>query len=380
MKILCGENSMSVSSLNSKFIICLLFLGAPKLGAVEKKFWLKNLSGIKKSLNIPMSDRIDTINLPIHVLEKRIHKANIDKRVEPVVLTIKKDSFSMKEIARSLAFSENESDKVYSYFLDNSNHLANENLKSEDSQVKIRIKPQFLQLIDSQSFTDKYFKNTHHNVSLDSSVFAEESELLEEFIKQIKPFLEEDDLDNVMSKIKEHKKIYLDKDLLPAFPKKMVDKYTIFSGPNCFHSALSFQNMKIPQSQYYNVKREENYHPQMINHDELWRIINKILYPVPAHEPIKYGDMVVFFDLPKSYKEGDLINFRWIAHAAVYLFEDYTFSKGSKSPNTPYTIKTLAEEWRVWKKYTKNLATRIFRRSSNHASKHPPKDLHEWLE
>ena len=44
---------------------------------------------------------------------------------------------------------------------------------------------------------------------------------------------------------------------------------------------------------------------------------------------------------------GSYLNphYTWIKHTATYLYSDYTFSKGSKSANTAYTIKTLDEEW-----------------------------------
>ena len=74
-----------------------------------------------------------------------------------------------------------------------------------------------------------------------------------------------------------------------------------------------------------------------------------------------------------------MVNFKWIRHASTYLFNSYTFSKGSKSPNSPYIVGTLSDEWQTWKKFTKNLGIKVFRRNQNHVKKRPPKDLVDWI-
>ena len=116
----------------------------------------------------------------------------------------------------------------------------------------------------------------------------------------------------------------------------------------------------------------------MINYDELWRAINRHFYEVDLkRSDLKYGDMLVFFSMPLNLNET--INFRWIRHTATYLLNEYTFSKGSKSPNTPYTIKTLQEEWNTWKRYTPNLGVRVYRRAQNKVKKTPPVDRVDWI-
>jgi hypothetical protein len=54
-------------------------------------------------------------------------------------------------------------------------------------------------------------------------------------------------------------------------------------------------------------------------------------------------------------------DWHWIKHAATYLFDDYTFSKGSNSPDTPYTVKTLDEEWDAWDHRSAHLGLKVFR-------------------
>ena len=170
----------------------------------------------------------------------------------------------------------------------------------------------------------------------------------------------------------------LDRDLLTPFARKMVGKFLVFRGPNCFHAALAFHSQKITSSPLVNVKEEQGYHRAMINYDELWRAINRHFYRVdPKTSQLKYGDMVVFFDVPEN--PGPEVNFRWIRHTATYLFGPYTFSKGSKSPDTPYTVKTLADEWDTWRGFSKNLGVQIYRRNSAKVRGMPPGDVTDWI-
>ena len=170
--------------------------------------------------------------------------------------------------------------------------------------------------------------------------------------------------------------------LLPEFARKMVKKFTIYRGPNCFHAALAFQSPQLTSSSLINVKKESGYHRAMINYDELWRVLSENFYEVnPDKLPLKYGDMLVFFDVPEEQAD-DLdkpVDFRWIRHTATYLFGGYTFSKGSKSPNTPYTVRTIGEEWKTWKRYTENLGVKVFRRSQKTVKLAPPMDLTDWI-
>jgi len=199
-------------------------------------------------------------------------------------------------------------------------------------------------------------------------------------MKQIRPFFGKSHRNKLMKKIRRGKPIKVSKHLLPNFAKKMIKKYIVYRGPNCFHAALAFHSPKLTSSSLINVKKEKGYHRAMINYDELWRAINHNFYEVkPDEQPLKYGDMLVFFDVPEDGEDTHPINFKWIRHTATYLFGGYTFSKGSKSPNTPYTVRTLSEEWSTWKKFTKNLGIKVFRRAKHKVTRKPPKELVDWI-
>ena len=92
---------------------------------------------------------------------------------------------------------------------------------------------------------------------------------------------------------------------------------------------------------------------------------------------LRYGDILVFLEKPSN--DDSHFKYDWIKHTAIYLFNNYTFSKGSKSPNTPYTIKTMEEEWRVWNGQVDNLVTKVFRKPFKRVKKKPAMNLVDWV-
>ena len=198
-------------------------------------------------------------------------------------------------------------------------------------------------------------------------------------LRELKYFFPASDLKKIKKKITKSPSLIVDRDLLPEFAAKMVKRYTIFRGPNCFHAVLAFQDPAFPKSVFMNVKKEPGYHRAMINHDELWRVLKENFYEVYPHtSKLNFGDIIVFFKIPEDDNEI-FPSYRWLKHTAVYLFNNYTFSKGSKSSNSPYTVKTLKEEWRVWKKILQNPAIKVFRRASHNLNKKFTANLKDWL-
>jgi len=157
-----------------------------------------------------------------------------------------------------------------------------------------------------------------------------------------------------------------------------VGLHTIFKGPNCFHAALSFQSPLLASSNLINVRQEPGYHRDMINYDELWRILQLSFYEVdPAKSQLQYGDMIVFFETKGA--DSPSIDFKKLRHAATYLTGGYVFAKGSKSANSPYLVRTLGEEWETWTKYTDKLGAKVFRRNLKHVSNPLPADPVDWV-
>ena len=94
----------------------------------------------------------------------------------------------------------------------------------------------------------------------------------------------------------------------------------------------------------------------------------------------RYGDLLVFVDMPEGAAlDLDQFNFRWIKHAAVFLFSGYVFSKGSKYPSSPYVIKSLSEEWKIWESNLRDAAVIGSRRKFKGARISYSQILPTWL-
>lgn len=344
----------------------------------KRRPFVFDINNVNGSISLPVLDKIETIKMDEKHLISRINQSNDNQNVEPLTLTIKTDESSINNLSERLAV-DDQAEKLADFFRQS---ISSEQINQSDPQTKsVVITKDAFEKINPNEFAQLYSK-THHNLTIPTDELRANRKLRRELMKQLSPFLKKSERQVLGSKIAKGEPLHLDQDLLPDFPKRMVRKYIIFRGPNCFHAALAFHSPQMTSSSLINVKQETGYHRAMINYDELWRALNRNFYEIdPEKMPLKYGDMLVFFDVPKDQAD-DLekpVDFRWIRHTATYLLSGYTFSKGSKSPNTPYSVRTVGEEWKTWKQYTKNLGLKVFRRSHQTVKLHPPVDLVDWI-
>lgn len=328
-------------------------------------------SSLRPSLVLKTRSNIENLLIPIKKLKIRAKRSIRDERIDPVQIYLPTRPKDFNALVKDLAKRD---DFKFVY----------QKLKEkmlEKGKGKSRV------LVDLEISTLKKMKlrkvaelmsRRHHNVYVNGSNLGSHPSLKKELLDQVKPFLSPGSRMKLVRKIKEKRDIIVHKDLLPSFPRTMAKKYVVFRGPNCFHAALAFHAPNVTRLEGVNVKYEKGYHKAMINYDELWRAISRGFYEVdPSKSELKYGDMIVFFDIPKNNPKN--VNFRWIRHTATYLFGNYTFSKGSKSPNTPYSVKTLDDEWTTWEKYTRHLGVRVFRRVESSSQRSMPRDLVDWV-
>ena len=352
-------------------------LAVTQYKSVRKPF-LFDITTFTTTLNLPVVDQLEVVKMSKKQMTTRITKSVADETIEPLTIILNENEANIASVSEKLAPS-GKVDDLSVFFREKLK--TSKPVKKGSSAKTVEIDSQGLALIDTDAFADLYSK-THHNLTLNSKELQKDSVAKAELMKQLIPFLKKKERDKILSKINRGEAIEISKELLPDFPRKMVGKYIVQRGPNCFHAALAFHGPELTSSSLINVKNETGYHRAMINYDELWRVLNQNFYEVdPDAVPLKYGDMMVFFDVPSAVSEdlNQPVDFKWIRHTATYLFGGYTFSKGSKSPNTPYTVRTLADEWRTWKRYTKNLGVKVFRRSSTSVRANPPMDLVDWV-
>lgn len=221
-------------------------------------------------------------------------------------------------------------------------------------------------------------RTTHHNIALDGQTLYESDKEAKYLMSEISHFLTQSDLQKIEDKIQQAEDIVVETDLLPKDLRAKVKNYTSYLGPNCFEAALSFQDPKFSRSYKFNIRNEEGHHKIMINNDELFTALERHFYELNlSKSKLRFGDLIIFVDGSQAKSEKDM-KYSWIKHAFVFLFNDYTFSKGSKSSNSPYTIKTLAEEWSTWKRLYKHLKIKVFRKPIQRNSTFDRKKLVDW--
>ena len=336
--------------------------------------FVRNMDDLKASLLLPVFDTVENITIPIKKLKIRVRKGGPLGVIDPMSLMIPKDEDKIAMLAKKIA-RPNKTDELKAAFIERLKKIG----PTQGASVKIDVSPEEFNLMDPEKLATLLGK-PHHKVTIDTDLLLKQPSQRTMLMEQIAGFLSRGDLDHITEKFRYKNNLLVDTDLLPAFPRKMIKKFIVVRGPNCFHAALAFHNPKLPRSPYVNVRPEEGYHRAMINYDELWRVIGRSFYEVnTAKYPLKYGDMIVFFNLPDDWEESMAVNFRWIRHTSTYLFGPYTFSKGSKSPDTPYSVKTIGEEWATWLEYSRNLGVKVFRRNQKITKETLPEDLVDWI-
>jgi len=342
----------------------------------KKTPFLYDITTFTTTLNPPVKEEMETISIPQNKLRTRLVRSETDLTVEPLSIAIGPRESQLTAIAEKISAVGRVEELIA--FLRKARDKA-QPAKSGSSLKIVYITREAFPFVDPRALSDLYAKS-NLNIEIDTHKIKSDKILRKEFLSQIAPFFTKKERRKIHRKISQGEPIFVSKDLLPEFAKKMVGKYIVFRGPNCFHAALAFHSPKLTSSTRINVKIEKNYHRAMINYDELWRAINQNFYEInPDEQSLKYGDMVVFFDVPEDQRKIFPVDYKTIRHATTYLFGGYTFSKGSKSPNSPYTVRELAEEWHTWKRYTKNLGVKVFRRSSKNVSLYPPRDSTDWM-
>ncbi len=334
--------------------------------------FVQDLSSLKSSLNLQVTDKLEKISIPFKKLKLRAQNPKNDPTIEPLAIHVPRSETGLEDLIGKIA-QPGKGDALQEVLLDRMKKQG----PSAKATVKVDLESKDLSLINLKALGEEMSKE-NHDVTLLHKNFTENPNLWSELRAQLNYVLHHDQISQISKKIKSGADLSLTEDLLPPFAKRMVGKFIVYRGPNCFHAALAFFDQKMTRLPSINVKEEEGYHKAMINYDELWRVINTQFYEIdPRVAPLKYGDMLVFFAAPEE--STAMINFKWIRHTAIYLVGPYTFSKGSKSPNTPYSVKTLEEEWTTWREMTPNLGLKVYRRQLMNSEIATPTTRIDWI-
>ncbi len=229
---------------------------------------------------------------------------------------------------------------------------------SPESHPRVRLEADAVELIDLRKLA-KILARKHQHLTIATKALAPKKR--EQLLAQITPFLAAAELQSVRRSLDRNEPLDVDRQLLPAFARERVGKFTSQRGPNCFRTALAFQDPALPRSAEVNSKAERGFHGSMINNDELWWALSHRFVEVDTRsDSLRYGDVIVFFD---GVDPNQPMSHRWLKHASTYLFGDYTFSKESYAADSPYTVKSLTEEWRSWQERSPQFGVKVYRYS-----------------
>lgn len=353
------------------------FLCVPNADAIISRQvidWSVTYSELAQVNKFPVKIAKKNLSLSRNKLYKRHHRSKKDQRIEPITLFINQDGSNIESLATKLA--KRGRTRKLARLMQKKKATAMPLQKSK-GRLSMVVDDTLLNSIDVSKLLGR-FKAVHHEVSIDGKRMLNTPGQRDALLQEVRPFLNDKALTLTREKLSRGEQVPIDRYLLTSFARKMVGKYILFRGPNCFHASLAFHNLNLARSPYLNVVREKHHHEAMVNYDELWRTLGKYFFEVsPKKTVLKYGDILVFFDI-----NGDPMAspyYKDIRHAAVYLFNNFAFSKGSKSPNSPYSVKTLIQEWQHWQKHTRKLGVRVYRKATNYRSGlKSPKEI-DWL-
>lgn len=334
--------------------------------------WIFDPSVLKASLKLPLETERFMLPVPTEHILKRTKLFNQDPRIEPITLTIKHPyESSIRKVARDYAASSYLTDALAAYLRHQPAGIypLPKRLKLKKPLLKrVIIGHDALSLIDLGKLQQK-LASPSHTVRIDGKKLSKNHHLTREFLAQLRPFFSHPAMTEMARQI-EQKSIIGERLFLSRFARKMLRKHVLYRGLNCFHAAMAFQDPSLLTMSRTNLREERGHHHLMINHDEIWHILNWYFYEIdPEKSPLKYGDVMVFLDVPGAHEPTRPAAYPWIVHASAYLFNNLVYSKGSKSPNTAYTIKTLEEEWSSWSRHTDRLALKVYRKNYIHLGK-----------
>ena len=344
--------------------------------------WTYHLEQLQPSLKLAVIAEKNDLLLPLAAIRQRAAAYGSDARVEPITITIKgADPAAIYREAETFAASEHVVEALAAYLKEQPHGVypLPRKLRQKSPHLKrVIIGPGGLPLINMRRLQVK-FASPSHRLAVETHKLGSHAKQM--LLHQVASFLSAGQQRRLRERL--HDPAAMEESyFLPKFPRRMLRRHVTFRGPNCFHAAMAFQDQALLTMSRTNLRREPNHHHLMINHDELWHILNWYFYEVdPAKSPLKYGDVIVFLDVPAAHSQHKPAEHPWIIHASAYLFNEFVFSKGSKSPNTAYTIKTLAEEWQTWSRHAERLAVKVYRKNYvNLAKKSMILSRNDWLQ
>jgi len=113
-------------------------------------------------------------------------------------------------------------------------------------------------------------------------------------------------------------------DLLDPFVKKKLNSFEIVGGPNCINSALCVSSGDSKNSRY-------------VSHDELTKRLKNEYFSVNPLDRLQTSDLLLY-----TRESGEKV------HAAIYIDDEYVFTKNGINKFQPYLYQTTENMERVY--------------------------------
>lgn len=334
-------------------VALLAALTAAKNGYGQEGY-VRSLDELPRGLDLPLAEQRTRIMPTADTLLARLRAPVNDPTIEAVELAVPGDERALARLVRRLAAPGKRGDLARYIERRIDGGRASINGKA----TMIRLDAASAPLLDMAAVA-RALSRPHRALKLSPAKLKRHPTARAALLAEIRPFLTVAEHAALRTRLSGQTALAVDEHLLPRFGRDSIGRFHKYRGPNCFRAALGFQDPGLPSEPAVNAKVESGYHRAMINNDELWWALQNRFDEVDVtREAPRYGDVLAFFDV----KDKDApIDHRWLQHASVYLFNEYTFSKESNAANSPYVIKTLSDEWRTWKTWLPGFGVKVFR-------------------
>ena len=251
-----------------KMVVALLMI-IPQLGwAVTgyrntKRKYVSDFRTFRTTLHLDVKGEKTKVKMPVKKVKTRLIKAGKDERIEAISINVPRDAVRRENLAFDIA-KENKSLSMKKY-LDTLIQQQDNVDYNGKSYVRVKFDKKALHIANLKKIADIY-ANTHYDIAIDTKLLRRSRSLRNRLTQQLTPFLSQNNMKTLKRAIWKKDSLDLNKYFLPKFAQKMVEKFTIYRGPNCFHAALAFHGQKLTRSPYFNVKKEKGLSP---SHDQL---------------------------------------------------------------------------------------------------------------
>ena len=215
--------------------------------------WTRSYQDIHQKKVYPFRFQEKKIQVSKKKLFKRMTRSKVNETIEPLNIYVDRKGKDIFKHAEFLA------DKGHIHSLAKlfkEEHPNAKPLRGDSDKVALTITENMMRHIDVRKMMRR-FRQKHYSLELNSRELKASPMHYRSFFEELSPFLRERQIDIIKKKVKRDENVPLDEYLLTDFARKMVGKYILYRGPNCFHASLAFHHLKFARSPFLNINQEK---------------------------------------------------------------------------------------------------------------------------